>query len=253
MYIIMIFLNINNYIMSQKIHFVTYGNEMYNNSKKRLYKESTNSGWFDTIHIYGPKNLSDSFKTEFGDILKKLRGAGYWIWKFDIIKQQLTKMVNNDILIYMDAGCSINIKGKTRFNEYIDMLNNSSESIISFQCKGAIENRFTIKELFHHFNMNVNNNLKQFVGGVLIMKKTDKMMKMINECINVLRTDHLLVTDHYNKLGQCSDFIDNRHDQSILSLVRKKYGSIILTDETWFIPFGNKESMQYPFWATRKK
>ena len=53
------------------------------------------------------------------------------------------------------------------------------------------------------------------------MKNTDEMMKMIDECINVLRTDHLLVTDHYNKLGQCNDFIDNRHDQSILSLVRK--------------------------------
>jgi hypothetical protein len=151
----------------------------------------------------------------------------------------------------MDAGCSINIKGKTRFNEYIGLLNNSNESIISFQLSHS-ENRFTIKELFHHFNMNVNNS-NQLVATVLIMKNTDKMMKMINECINVLRTDHLLVTDHYNKLGQCSGFIDNRHDQSILSLVRKKHGSIILTDETYFQPFGNKESMQCPFWATRKK
>ena len=79
------------------------------------------------------------------------------------------------------------------------------------------------------------------------------MMKMINECINVLRSDHLLVTDHYNELEQSSDFIDNRHDQSILSLVRKKHGSIILIDETYFQPFGNKESMLCPFWATRKK
>ena len=53
----MIFLNINNYIMSQKIHFVTYGNEMYNNSKKRLYKESTNSGWFDTISCMWSRKL----------------------------------------------------------------------------------------------------------------------------------------------------------------------------------------------------
>lgn len=238
--------------MPQQIHFVTYGNSLYNNSKKRLHEETSNSGWFNTINIFGPENLSEEFKHEFSDILQKPRGAGYWIWKFDIIKQHLTKLANNDILIYMDAGCSINTNGKTRFNEYIELLNNSSESIISFQCKGAIENRYTNKELFHHFNMNVNDNSGQFVGRILIMKNTEKMIKIIDECINVLRTDHLLVTDHYNKMEQFSGFIGNRHDQSILSLVRKKHGSIVLMDETYFQPFGNKESMKYPFWATRK-
>lgn len=241
--------------MSQKLYFVTYGNNMYNNSKKRLHKESTNSGWFDTITICGPENLNEEFKHEFNDILKKPRGAGYWIWKFDIIKQQLTNMSNNDILIYMDAGCSINTNGKLRFNEYIELLNNSNESIISFQMP-HIEKKYTIKEIFHHFDMNVNDNngnSGQFIGTVLIMKNTEKMMKIIDECINVLRADHLMVTDHYNDQGQCKDFIDNRHDQSILSLVRKKYGSIILTDETWFTHFGSNESLKFPFWATRKK
>jgi hypothetical protein len=241
--------------MFQKIHFITYGNEMYNNSKKRLREESVNSGWFDTTTICGPENLSEDFKHEFSDILKKPRGAGYWIWKYDIIKQQLTKMPNNDILIYLDSGCSINTNGKPRFNDYIGMLNNSDESIISFQMP-HIEKKYTNKELFHHFNMNVNDNngnSGQIMATVLIMKNTENMMKIIDECINVLRTDNLLVTDHYNKIGQCSDFIDNRHDQSILSLVRKKYGSIILSDETYFKPFGTEESKKYPFWATRKR
>ena len=243
--------------MLQKIHFVTYGNKKFSNTKERLKKETTNSGWFDSITICGLENLSVSFKNEFSDILKKPRGAGYWIWKFDIIKQQLTKLVNNDILIYADAGCSINTNGKTRFNEYIEMLNNSNESIISFQMKdNNIEKKYTNKELFHHFNMNVNDNngnSGMFVGGILIMKNTEKMMEMIDECINVLRTDHLLVTDHYNKRGQYSGFIDNRHDQSILSLVRKKSGSIILTDETEFKKIDKKESLRFPFWATRKR
>lgn len=241
--------------MSQKIHFITYGNNVFKNSKERLQKEAINSNWFDTITICGPENLSKNFKSEFNDILEKPRGAGYWIWKFDIIKQQLTNLDNNDILIYIDAGCSINTKGRTRFNEYIEMLNNSNESVISFQMP-HIEKKYTIKELFNYFNMNPNDNngnSGQFVGGILIMKNNEKMMKIIDESINVLRSDHLLVTDHYNKIEQHSEFIDNRHDQSILSVIRKKYGSIILTDETWFKPFGNNESIKYPFWATRKK
>jgi hypothetical protein len=240
--------------MSQKIHLITYGDNNFSISKQRLHKESTNSGWFDTTTICGPENLSQEFKHEFSDILKQPRGGGYWIWKFDIIKQHLNKLVNNDILIYLDAGCSINTNGPTRFNEYIELLNNSNESIISFQMQ-HLEKQYTNKELFNHFKMNVNDNGNsgQIMATVLIMKNTDEMMKMIDECINVLRRDHLLVTDHYNKMGQCSDFIDNRHDQSILSLVRKKHGSIVLTDETYFQPFGNKESLKFPFWATRKR
>ena len=241
--------------MSQKIHLISYGNNRFKNSKKRIYNEAKNSNWFNTINIYGPENLSEEFKNEFNDILQKPRGAGYWIWKFDIIKKQLTKIANNDILIYIDAGCSINIQGKIRFNDYIDMLNNTNKSIISFQMP-HIEKKYTCKEIFHHFKMDINSdngNSGQFIGGILIMKNNYNSMNIIDECINVLRTDHLLVTDHYNKLNQCSEFIDNRHDQSILSLVRKKYGSIILPDETYFQPFRNKESLKYPFWATRKK
>jgi hypothetical protein len=82
------------------------------------------------------------------------------------------------------------------------------------------------------------------------MKNDNKMMDIIDECINVLRSDHLIVTDYYNKLGQCSDFIDNRHDQSILSIVRKIKGSIIIPDETWDKSFGNTMK-KYPFWTTR--
>ena len=240
--------------MSQKIHFITYGNELYQNSKKRLQEQATNSRWFDTITICGPENLSEEFKHEFNDILKKPRGAGYWIWKFDIIKQQLTKIANNDILIYTDAGCSINTHGKNRFDEYIKMLNNSDKGIISFQVS-VTERKYTTKEIFQYFKVDLNSyycTSAQIQATVLIMKNTEKMMKIIDECINVLRTDHLLVTDHYNKIQE-SYFIDNRHDQSILSLVRKKHGSIILNDETYFTSFGNKESLKYPFWATRKR
>jgi hypothetical protein len=59
--------------------------------------------------------------------------------------------------------------------------------------------------------------------------------------------------DCVKNLSIVDGFIDNRHDQSILSLVRKKRGSIVLMDETYFQPFGNKESLRFPFWATRKR
>ena len=47
-------------------------------------------------------------------------------------------------------------------------------------------------------------------------------------------------------------FRDNRHDQSVFSVIRKMNNTIVLKDETYF-NFGNAESLKYPFWATRKR
>ena len=241
--------------MSHKIHFITYGNSKYEGAINRLIGEARNTGWFTTSTPYRPADLSETFRNKYNDILALQRGAGYWIWKFDIIKQNLAKIDNDDFLIYMDAGCSINPSGKKRFYEYIDMLNNSNEGIISFQMRN-LEKYWTTRQIFEHFNLDLNSNYAnsgQIIGGALIMKKTEKLMKIIDECFNVLETNKLLFTDHFNRENQESCFIDNRHDQSILSVVRKIHGSIVLGDETWFVPFGNNESLKYPFWATRKR
>ena len=40
------------------------------------------------------------------------------------------ELKENDILIYLDAGCTININRKKRFNEYINVLMQNKKSII---------------------------------------------------------------------------------------------------------------------------
>jgi hypothetical protein len=241
--------------MTPKIHLITYGNEKFENSINRVIAEAHNTGWFTTSTPYRPDDLSREFRNKYNDILLRQRGAGYWIWKFDIIKQHLAKIDNNDFLIYLDAGCSINPNGKQRFDEYIEMLNNSNESIISFQME-HLEKTWTTRQIFQHFNLDLNNdysNSGQIIATIVIMKKNEKLIKIIDECFNVLTTNPLLFTDHYNAQNQESFFRDNRHDQSVFSLIRKIHGSILLGDETFFHQFGNDVSLQYPFWATRKR
>ena len=65
---------------------------------------------------------------------------------------------------------------------------------------------------------------KQRLGGYSLWKKTPFTMKFINEWL-VLSTDERLITDIKNTLGEnnLDGFIDHRHDQSIFSLLTKKY------------------------------
>jgi hypothetical protein len=237
------------------IHLITYGDAKYEKSKQKLYNEALNTRWFNTFTNYGPNNLDNSFKRQFKNILDEPRGGGYWIWKPYIIKKKLNEIKFNDILIYLDAGCSINPMGKKRLIEYIKMLNINDSGIISFQLN-SIERDYSTKEIFNHFNLTLESqiaNSEQIVGGVLIIKKNMNSIRLIDTCIKTLNENPLLFTDHYNKKDQASFFKDNRHDQSIFSIIRKMNNPILIRDETWFPNFGSGESLNYPFWATRIK
>ena len=239
------------------IHLITYGDYKYSNSKTLLLNEAVSTGWFDTITSYGPEDLDDEFKNRFSNILGNNRGGGYWIWKPYIIKKHLDKISENDILIYLDAGCSINLNGKKRFNEYIEMLNRSDGAIISFQTPHA-DRFFTIKDIFQHFNFSQDREdakTGQLIAGVLIIKNNLKSTNLINMWNMTLYENPLLFTDHYNG-NQEPWFSNNTHDQSVFSIIRKLHNpdpTLILTDETYFNPFGNEESLRYPFWATRRR
>lgn len=236
-------------------HLITYGTENFNNSKLRLLEEAINTDWFTTVTLYGPEHLSDEFKETFKTLLLEQRGAGYWIWKSYIIKKRLDEIAYGDILIYLDAGCHINKNGIQRFHEYIDLLNKNDEGMLSFQMSHIMEKKFTTQEIFSYFDLNTNSiiaNSGQFVGGILLFKKNNNSILTINKFYEILYNNPLLFTDHYNA-NQDSYFEDNRHDQSILSVLRKIHGSIIIEDETCFIKHGVNDCMHYPFWATRLK
>ena len=219
----------------EKIHFISYGDQIYRTAKDRIYKEAMNTNWFDTIKCCEKEDLSNDFVKEFDDILSMNKGGGYWIWKFDIILNRLEEINDNDFLIYLDSGCTINLNGKERFNEYIEMIKNNKYKIISQQLYPHQERDWTTKEIFEAFNISENDEIatsRQIIGGIIIMQKCDAVISIFKDCLEKIRKDHLLITDHYNS-KQREYFKENRHDQSFFSLACKIHGSIIIQDETW--------------------
>ena len=238
------------------IHLITYGDSIYEETKQRLYNQASNLGWFDTITSYSPEDLDEEFKKKFKDILSHPRGGGYWICKPYIINKHLEMIKDDDILIYLDAGCYINPKGFERFKEYIELLKNNEEACISFQMNHHIEKKWTTKEIFEYLNINSDSKdiieSGQIIATVKMFRKCANSINIVSAWLNALHANPLLFTDHYNKNKQCEIFIDNRHDQSICSVLCKLYKTIILEDETYFEDgFGCPKSLKCPFWATR--
>ena len=237
------------------IHFITYGDNKFKESKKRICKQADSLGWFDTILSYGPEDLDVNFKEQFKNILELPRGGGYYIWKPYIINKRLNEIEDNDILIFLDAGCYINPSGFGRFNEYIELLNNRDEGCISFYMSNHLEKKWTNKEIFEYFNIYEDSdilNTGQILSGIIMLKKNANSINIIDLWLRTVYNNSILFTDHYNNQNQSVEYIENRHDQSILSVISKLYKTILLEDETFFDDgFGCEKSIKYPFWATR--
>ena len=248
---------------NRSIHFITYSNYYFAKAKERLLKQAEEFGEFKTIIGYGPENLPKTFINHFRAIITQRRGAGYWIWRPIMLKNKLASMNDGEFLIYLDAGCILNVEGKKRFNEYIDLLDKSDYGIMSIQMtgkKGSLpllpEKQWTTSQIFKYFGVSLNSehaNSGQYLSGVLVMKKNKHLLEIIDHVIRALEYDPLMFTDYYNR-NQHPEFIENRHEQSIFSLIRKLYGSVVIDgDESMIQPFGEGESLKYPFWAARER
>ena len=240
-----------------KINFITYGNDKFIKAKIRLLNQAKQFNEFDTVNGYEPEDLDSEFQEKYKDVLSQSRGGGYWIWRYHLIQKLLKKMQQNEILIYIDAGCHLNPKGKDRFHQYIEMLKKSEYGMLSFQMHNQIEKTWTVKEIFDYFGIERESeigNQGQYLGGILFIKKCQHSEKFIDRMLQILEEDRNLFTDFYNSRNQGQYFKDNRHEQSVSSILRKIVGSeVIPKDETWCPPFGNGESLKYPIWAKRDR
>ena len=62
-----------------------------------------------------------------------------------------------------------------------------------------------------------------------IFTKCDKVMKMVEIWYNIASNYHFL-NDERSLLRNDFSFVEHRHDQSIFSLLRRKYGSYIINE-----------------------
>lgn len=234
-----------------EVYFFTYGDNNYINSKNRIMNESKNMG-FDHINIYGPDNLSNEFIKKTYPHISNQRGGGYWLWKAFFLKKTFDIMKDNDFCIYADAGCHVNINGKQRLSEYFKIISNDDSGFLSFELVGLLEKNYTNEKVFEFFNIKEDDQIRetnQLVGGILFLRKCQNTISIVDEYYNLAVENPDLFSDIYNDYKRKKDFKDHRHDQSILGILRKKYKSFKIPDETYSTNWNDLKNI--PILATR--
>ncbi len=203
--------------MPKKI-LITYTNHNYYHSCEKLIKSAKKFNDFDEYVTFTPWDIDEGFRKKNHEIFKCQKGDGYWLWKPYIIKKTLERMEEGDILFYMDAG-SYFIHS---MEPIIDLFNTTS--VMCFNIIGHLEKKWTKRDCF--IKLNADNpkyyNSIHRLGGFHLWKKNNISKKLVNDWLIYAQDPHI-ITDAPSINPNYPEFIENRHDQSIFSLLTKKY------------------------------
>lgn len=239
-----------------RIFLCSFGNSSYLSALSRLKVQAQETGWFYRIECGTEESLSPLFKQEVMDLLKpEVRGFGYWIWKPQIILQCLYQMEHGDILLYVDAGCHINRAGKNMFLAYIEEVKRHPSGFLVFGArKGSLERQYTKGDIFSYFNIRDDDiyNSGQIHATAFFLRKDDHTQKIIEYWKEVMMEHRDLIDDSLSITPNALDFKENRHDQSVFSILMKQnkaqiFPIIHIWSYTWSF------MGCYPIWAKRDR
>jgi len=201
-------------------YFVTYGDKIYENSKKRLAKQAAETGFFDKILVYGREDVSEEVATS--PLFSNKKGGGYWLWKPNVVGKTLAMMQDGDILVYADSGCSV--YKDEEWNRYFGLL--EKHNGIVFLINGTNE-QYSRRNIIEHFS-DIGKHWKrryQIAATFFLIRKTPETVAFVREWQELMLHHPELVMDvpESELHHESPRFVGNRHDQSVFTALAYRY------------------------------
>lgn len=206
--------------------FVSFADSRMRGSLSRLRRQAKIFGFLpERTLIIDEQGLDADFRLAMKDrLVFGSRGFGYWCWKPQSVLQAFGKMKDGEVLVYADAGCHLNRKGRERLLAYLPLVEDQGIGLFRLRQK---ERQWTKGDLFDYFKVRGNpavTDSGQIVGGVFLAKKTECIETLFRQHLKLLQMHTHLVDDTPSVAPNFPDFRENRHDQSAFSLRCKQLG-----------------------------
>ena len=203
-----------------KKYHINYAHGRYLKAQEYCSHSAKQVG-FDDIISYHINDIDPEFYEKNKSILSNPRGAGYWIWKSYFLNKTLEKMDNGDLLVYSDSGSYY----QSSVQPLIDKTKNEKSGVLSFELLGLIEKDYTKKDTFVMMGLDEPKytDSSQREATYIWIIKNDFTIDLIREYLEYSQNENI-ISDLPNVTGDnYPSFKDHRHDQSIWSLLCKKY------------------------------
>lgn len=211
--------------------FVTYATPSFFESQNRLVRSAEERG-FGAIRAFNSVDLqATAFYAAHREILQRKSGGGYFLWKPYYILQVLREMREGDLLLYVDSGCTLvgdptPLLDLCREQDGILLFHNPYDDIGPVQGP-AINRIWTKRDCFLLMNCDEPryHEARQVDAAVQVYQKNARSLAFVEEFLEHSR-DARIVTDWPNTCGlpDLPGFVQNRYDQSVLSLLAEREG-----------------------------
>ena len=201
---------------------MNYAHITHQKSRELNSRTGLEVGGFNQVKQYTYNTLDKEFKEKNKNILSQRRGAGYWLWKPYVILDTLRRAKDGDMVFYCDAGCSF----VGSFNDYFfDICERDEKGIILFM--GAHpHSSYTKRDCFYYMDCEHPKywDALQLTATFQLVRKNDFSMDFYEKYVAYCE-DERIISDKQNVCGlpNFPDYIDHRHDQSVLTNLQIKY------------------------------
>lgn len=216
--------------------FASFASSNMSGALQRIHGQAVDMGGFDVIRTMDEGDLAPGFRKEFADRLTiGSRGFGYWAWKPQVVSQVMGELAQGDTLLYADAGCHLNPRGRARLDAYFSLLSEETPIVVFQQDPhdttfglnnpniGDWPNRnWTKGDLVDYLGMRERAEVldaQTYYATTFLMMKCPRTLGLLDDWLNVIRHDWRLVDDSPSRAPNLPGFVEHRHDQAIFSLL----------------------------------
>jgi hypothetical protein len=202
-------------------YLVTFANKAFRYNQLDNTRSAKKTKSFHRIFSFSPKDFEIDFYKQNAAILSQARGCGYWLWKPYFILKVLNRTFDDDIVFYCDSGSLFidNVEALCRLPEKF------GQDIIPFGL-ARIEKVYSKRDAFILMNCDEPrfSDTPHRQASFIVLRNTAFSKNFVQEWLNYAQ-DPRILTDADNVEGKSNypEFIEHRHDQSIYSLLTKKY------------------------------
>lgn len=242
------------------LHLLFFGapQAKYGPTLSRLKKQAEEVGIFKSINMFTEDNVFQACPAleEYRGLMESSRGYGYWIWKYHLISKLLQEINEGEVLLYLDAGCSLNPSGLERMRFYYDQVLQTGGLAFKGRTANSFEHRVTKQDTYTRIigDDNTHYGTPQVQTTVMFFRSDRENLSFMNEIMKIFREDdqhHF--DDSPSVLPNGPNFRGHRHDQSVFSLLCKKRNFFVIRNETYFRSDWEGKGKLYPLWATRNR
>ncbi|MGN0384906.1 MAG: hypothetical protein ACI4EX_03400 [Lachnospiraceae bacterium] len=227
------------------IWLINYADETYKNAQKYNSYTAKRIGKVDKVLEYTPESIDKEFieKNKQWFVVGDSQIGKYGLWRPIILQDAYSKINEGDYLIYADAGTFF----VNDVHHLTELMDDRGLNILVFSLP-FVEKQWTKRDILIRLNADTERitDSNQRMSTCFVIKKSSEGEELINRYKEVAELYPELFTDEGNRLGKDNypNFIQNRHNQSVLSVLTKSMEIPAFRDPT---EYGSKEKL-YSFY-----